>query len=121
MPRFLSVLLGDYVLRDPAGAPRGMVRIMIKWKYPFQAPADTLLGKQRKEADMKGNAMENSEQEKRQKEEIEVSQRPVAKPRVSATVILSKIIVFLRSQMLNMFSVSAKIVFLLFISSCLLA
>ncbi|XP_026209179.1 protein fantom [Anabas testudineus] len=72
---------GDYVLRDPAGAPRGMVRIMIKWKYPFQAPADTLLGKQRKEADMKGNAMENSEQEKRQKEEIEVSQRPVAKPR----------------------------------------
>lgn len=86
----LSVLPGDYVLRDPAGAPRGMVRIMIKWKYPFQPPADTLLGKQRKEADMQGSAMESTEQVERKKEEAEVSQRPVAKPRVKATIILTK-------------------------------
>ncbi|XP_077399963.1 protein fantom [Vanacampus margaritifer] len=33
-------ITGDYVLRDPAGGPRGTVRVLIKWKYPFQPPAN---------------------------------------------------------------------------------
>ncbi|KAM6949161.1 protein fantom [Aplochiton taeniatus] len=29
---------GDYVLRDVGGGPRGIVRVFIQWKYPFQPP-----------------------------------------------------------------------------------
>lgn len=72
---FLSLLPGDYVLRDAAGGPRGMVRVLIKWKYPFQPPGDDLLGRQRRPT-------ESSETEDRSREEAEVSQRPIAKPRV---------------------------------------
>ncbi len=58
------------MLRDPAGSPRGMARATLRWKYPFQSP----------EAPSK-------QREGVEKERIvpsaEVSQRPVAKPRVS--------------------------------------
>uniref|UniRef100_A0A3Q3EQF4 RPGR interacting protein 1 n=1 Tax=Labrus bergylta TaxID=56723 RepID=A0A3Q3EQF4_9LABR len=50
----------DFVLRDPAGGPRGMVRIMIRWKYPIQPSLDAVLGRQERE---------------------DTSQRPIAKPR----------------------------------------
>uniref|UniRef100_A0A087XFN7 RPGR interacting protein 1 n=1 Tax=Poecilia formosa TaxID=48698 RepID=A0A087XFN7_POEFO len=68
------VLSGDYVLRDPAGGPRGMVRVMLKWKYPFQPPLDGL------------RAMKSSQREKRRSEET--SQRPTAKQRVKPITIL---------------------------------
>ncbi|XP_060717635.1 protein fantom [Tachysurus vachellii] len=29
---------GSYVLRDPAGVPRGIVRVYIQWRYPFKSP-----------------------------------------------------------------------------------
>ncbi|XP_035282047.1 protein fantom [Anguilla anguilla] len=29
---------GDYVLRDAGGCPHGMVRVSLRWKYPFQPP-----------------------------------------------------------------------------------
>ncbi|XP_029944146.1 protein fantom [Salarias fasciatus] len=61
---------GDYVLRDAAGGPRGMVRVTMRWKYPFQPPADVSLSRQG------SKAMEI------RREEAEASQRPVAKPRV---------------------------------------
>ncbi|XP_034413660.1 protein fantom, partial [Cyclopterus lumpus] len=67
---------GDYVLRDPAGGPRGMVRVLIKWKYPFQPSADTVLVRQGRQD------MERSEKEERRKEEAKASQRPIAKPRI---------------------------------------
>ncbi|KAK7123988.1 hypothetical protein R3I93_022179 [Phoxinus phoxinus] len=51
---------GDYVLRDPAGSPRGMVRVTVRWKYPFQSPETQSLGAEK---------------------ERMVSRRPVAKPR----------------------------------------
>ncbi|XP_076026908.1 protein fantom [Genypterus blacodes] len=63
---------GDYVLRDPAGGPRGMVRVMIKWKYPFHPPTGTMMG----------SGGERNETEKGRTETAEASQRPVAKPRV---------------------------------------
>ncbi|XP_036969270.1 protein fantom isoform X2 [Acanthopagrus latus] len=66
---------GDYVLRDPAGGPRGMVRVMLKWKYPFQPSVDTVLERQER-------AMESTEQEERRREEAGASQRPTAKPRM---------------------------------------
>ncbi|XP_014867573.1 PREDICTED: protein fantom-like isoform X1 [Poecilia mexicana] len=69
---------GDYVLRDPAGGPRGMVRVMLKWKYPFQPPLDGLRGGW--EADDPHRAMKSSQREKRRSEET--SQRPTAKQRV---------------------------------------
>ena len=74
---FLSALPGDYVLRDPAGGPRGMVRIMIKWKYPFLPTADDSLVKQGRQ----NRATESTGTEERRREEEE-SQKPIAKPRV---------------------------------------
>nr|XP_033507909.1 protein fantom isoform X3 [Epinephelus lanceolatus] len=67
---------GDYVLRDPAGGPRGMVRVLIKWRYPFQPSADAALGGQGRQ----DREMESSEREQRRREEA--SQKPIAKPRV---------------------------------------
>ncbi|XP_068455715.1 protein fantom [Clinocottus analis] len=64
---------GDYVLRDPAGGPRGMVRVLIKWKYPFHPSVEPGLGTQ---------DMERSEKEERRREEAKASQRPIAKPRI---------------------------------------
>ncbi|XP_047456442.1 protein fantom isoform X2 [Mugil cephalus] len=73
---------GDYVLRDSAGGPRGMVRVMMKWKYPFQPTAGAAPGGQGRGADRQVRAMESTESEERRREEGEASQRPVAKPRV---------------------------------------
>ncbi|CAI5672519.1 unnamed protein product [Oreochromis niloticus] len=73
---------GDYVLRDPAGGPRGMVRVMMKWKYPFHPPVDPLLGRQGSRVDVQGRARESSEREERRREKDDASQRPIAKPRV---------------------------------------
>ncbi|KAL3046587.1 hypothetical protein OYC64_004554 [Pagothenia borchgrevinki] len=66
---------GDFVLRDPAGGPRGMVRVLIKWKFPYQPSADTVPSRQ-------DRGMESTEREERGREEAEASERPVAKPRV---------------------------------------
>ncbi|XP_075307000.1 protein fantom [Odontesthes bonariensis] len=71
---------GDYVLRDPAGGPRGMVRVMVKWKYPFHPPMDASQVSQVREVDEPGTAMESTEIEERRREEA--SRRPIAKPRV---------------------------------------
>ncbi|XP_024864266.1 protein fantom isoform X3 [Kryptolebias marmoratus] len=71
---------GDYVLRDPAGGPRGMVRVMLKWKYPFQPPVDALQGRQERGVEEQGRAMRSSQREERRREEG--SHRPIAKPRV---------------------------------------
>uniref|UniRef100_A0A3Q4GT27 RPGRIP1 C-terminal domain-containing protein n=1 Tax=Neolamprologus brichardi TaxID=32507 RepID=A0A3Q4GT27_NEOBR len=80
--KFLYILPGDYVLRDPAGGPRGMVRVMMKWKYPFQPPVDALLGRQGSRMNVQGRARESSEREERRREKDDASQRPIAKPRV---------------------------------------
>ncbi|XP_053199044.1 protein fantom, partial [Scomber japonicus] len=78
---------GDYVLRDPAGGPKGMVRIMLKWKYPFQPPADTVVGRPGRGVEKQGRAMERTEWEERRREEAEVPQRPIAKPRVKTQLL----------------------------------
>lgn len=52
-----------------------MVRVMMKWKYPFQPSVDTVMGSQ-------DRAMESSQREERRREKAEASQRPIAKPRV---------------------------------------
>ncbi|KAI3376547.1 hypothetical protein L3Q82_017002 [Scortum barcoo] len=85
---------GDYVVRDPAGAPRGMVRVMIKWKYPFQPSVDTTVGRQGRQ----DRVMESTEREERRREESEVSQRPIAKPRVK---VMSFILVCPETQLLE--------------------
>ncbi|CAM4721402.1 unnamed protein product [Leuciscus chuanchicus] len=59
---------GDYVLRDPAGSPRGMVRVTLRWKYPFQSP------------ETPSRQREGAEKE-RMVPSAEVAQRPIAKPR----------------------------------------
>lgn len=58
-----------------------MARVMIKWKYPFQPSVDTVLSRQ-------DRAMESTEREERRREEAEVSQRPIAKPRVKVTLFI---------------------------------
>ncbi|KAA0704990.1 X-linked retinitis pigmentosa GTPase regulator-interacting protein 1 [Triplophysa tibetana] len=40
---------GDFVLRDPAGNPRGMLRASLRWKYPFYAPESSLKQREREE------------------------------------------------------------------------
>lgn len=69
---------GDYVLRDPAGGPRGTVRVMLKWKYPFQLPVDALRGGQERGVEEQGRAMRSKEERRREED----SPRPIAKPRV---------------------------------------
>uniref|UniRef100_UPI003AAC66BA protein fantom n=1 Tax=Centroberyx gerrardi TaxID=166262 RepID=UPI003AAC66BA len=88
---------GDYVLRDPAGGPRGMVRLLIKWRYPFQPPADSLgrremdkakreTERQRRGVERQDRAMESPKREVRRREEAEEAQRPIAKPRVKTQI-----------------------------------
>ncbi|XP_020567331.2 protein fantom-like isoform X2 [Oryzias latipes] len=69
---------GDYVLRDPAGGPRGVVRVMVKWKYPFQPLMESLEDKPVKQVDEQRR--ESTEKKERQREDA--SQKPIAKPRV---------------------------------------
>ncbi|XP_050953570.1 protein fantom [Labeo rohita] len=60
---------GDYVLRDPAGNPRGMVRATLRWKYPFQSPEAP-------------SRQKDGAEKERMVPSAEVSQRPIAKPRL---------------------------------------
>ncbi|XP_038135061.1 protein fantom [Cyprinodon tularosa] len=69
---------GDYVLRDPAGGPRGMVRVMLKWKYPFQPPVDGFKERWGMETGEVDRIKSNKKEEERK---AEASQRPTAKPR----------------------------------------
>uniref|UniRef100_A0A3P9I0P9 RPGR interacting protein 1 n=1 Tax=Oryzias latipes TaxID=8090 RepID=A0A3P9I0P9_ORYLA len=69
--------LRDYVLRDPAGGPRGVVRVMVKWKYPFQPLMESLEDKPVKQVDEQRR--ESTEKKERQREDA--SQKPIAKPR----------------------------------------
>ncbi|KAI2649189.1 Protein fantom [Labeo rohita] len=59
----------DYVLRDPAGNPRGMVRATLRWKYPFQSPEAP-------------SRQKDGAEKERMVPSAEVSQRPIAKPRL---------------------------------------
>nr|XP_023692221.1 protein fantom-like [Paramormyrops kingsleyae] len=57
---------GDFVLRDSGGRPRGMVRVSLRWKYPFQSP----------EVSQTTKAIDREEQECSRQ-----LHRPTAKPR----------------------------------------
>ncbi|XP_071189487.1 protein fantom [Salvelinus alpinus] len=70
---------GDYVLRDTGGGPRGMVRVFIRWIYPFQPPEDST--QRHKEMDRMERAME------RRSERAEELPRPIAKPRVKSKAV----------------------------------
>lgn len=59
-----------------------MVRVMMKWKYPFQPAVDALLGQKGSRAGIQDRAPESSEREERRREKHDASQRPIAKPRV---------------------------------------
>ncbi|XP_029112235.1 protein fantom-like [Scleropages formosus] len=63
---------GDFVLRDTGGSPRGMVRVSLRWRYPFQAPEalQRLTDVGRDERQME-----------RRTEKSKTLQRPIAKPR----------------------------------------
>lgn len=67
-----------------------MARVMIKWKYPFQPSVETVLGRQGRQ----DRAMESTEREEKRREEAEVSQRPIAKPRVKVTLFILSVHVF---------------------------
>ncbi|KAM3857798.1 protein fantom-like [Diretmus argenteus] len=78
---------GDYVLRDQAGGPRGMARVLMKWRYPFRPPADSpgRRGMHRAEVGMErqGRGVKRQDRATESPErEAEELQRPVAKPRV---------------------------------------
>ncbi|XP_029616401.1 protein fantom [Salmo trutta] len=70
---------GDYVLRDTGGGPRGMVRVFIRWIYPFQPPEGST--QRHKEMDRMERAME------RRSERAEELPRPIAKPRVKSKAV----------------------------------
>ena len=56
-----------------------MVRVMVRWKYPFQPPGDARHGGRGRGADEQSRLMESLEKDERREE---APQRPVAKPRV---------------------------------------
>ncbi|XP_070291305.1 protein fantom [Salvelinus sp. IW2-2015] len=66
---------GDYVLRDTGGGPRGMVRVFIRWIYPFQPPEDST--QRHKEMDRMERGSERAEE----------LPRPIAKPRVKSKAV----------------------------------
>uniref|UniRef100_A0A3Q2CNW5 Protein fantom-like n=1 Tax=Cyprinodon variegatus TaxID=28743 RepID=A0A3Q2CNW5_CYPVA len=74
-----DILHYDYVLRDPAGGPRGMVRVMLKWKYPFQPPVDGFKERWGMETGEVDEMIKSNKKEEERK--AEASQRPTAKPR----------------------------------------
>lgn len=78
---------GDYVLRDPAGGPRGMVRVMLKWKYPFQPPVDGFKERWGMETGEVDEMIKSNKKEEERK--AEASQRPTAKPRAKVMPFLS--------------------------------
>lgn len=57
-----------------------MVRVMLKWKYPFQPPVDGLQGGWEKEMGKLDATMKHNQREKRRSDEV--PQRPTAKERV---------------------------------------
>ncbi|CAJ1086752.1 protein fantom [Xyrichtys novacula] len=69
---------GDYVLRDPSGTPQGMVRVMIKWKYPLHTSFDNLTVKQGR----KDRVMESTDSRERKKKKAKMSQMQKARPGV---------------------------------------
>ncbi|XP_064796283.1 protein fantom [Oncorhynchus masou masou] len=66
---------GDYVLRDTGGGRRGMVRVFIRWIYPFQPP--------------EGSTQRHKEMDRmeRRSERAEELPRPIAKPRVKSKAV----------------------------------
>lgn len=58
-----------------------MVRVMLKWKYPFHPPVEPVQGGEERGVEEQGRASRGTQREERRDE----SQRPVAKPRVKVT------------------------------------
>lgn len=54
-----------------------MVRVMLKWRYPFHPPVDPLQGGEERDVEEQDRATRRTQRERRDE-----SQRPVAKPRV---------------------------------------
>ncbi|KAM4612367.1 protein fantom [Polymixia lowei] len=89
---------GDYVLRDAGGGPRGLVRVLLKWRYPFQPPAGSLgwretdragreMERQQRGVERDDRAVESQKREMRRREEVDELQRPIAKPRVKTQIV----------------------------------
>ncbi|KAB5533057.1 hypothetical protein PHYPO_G00127260 [Pangasianodon hypophthalmus] len=66
---------GSYVLRDPAGVPRGIVRVHIQWRYPFQSPEALSRPTQKRKTERDGKRLKNIE------DKTQVSPRSIAKLR----------------------------------------
>lgn len=79
----MSPPTGDYVFRDPAGNPRGVVRVLMRWKYPFQPPVGAV-------SDMDDGVTDVHEREERRRER-DASHKPVAKPRVKVLTASKKL------------------------------
>lgn len=60
-----------------------MVRVMVKWKYPFQPLMESLEDKPVKQVDEQRR--ESTEKKERQREDA--SQKPIAKPRVKVRLL----------------------------------
>lgn len=80
----LSPPTGDYVFRDPAGNPRGVVRVLMRWKYPLQPPVGAV-------SDADYGVTDSYKREERRRERDEASHKPVAKPRVKVLTASKKL------------------------------
>lgn len=61
-----------------------MVRVMMRWKYPFQPSVDAVLDKD-------DGATDGHKMEERRRERDEASDKPVAKPRVKVLTASKKL------------------------------
>ncbi|XP_034532655.1 protein fantom [Notolabrus celidotus] len=69
---------GDYVLRDPSGIPRGMFRVMIRWKHPLHPSLDSALGRRGRE----DRGLESIDSKERRRREAEIPLTPKTRPGV---------------------------------------
>ena len=68
-------------MRDAAGGPRGVVRLLIKWKYPFKATHEE------REQGMRQEEAESGEKRTGEKKREE---KPIAKPRLKVSDLLNQ-------------------------------
>ncbi|XP_047006286.1 X-linked retinitis pigmentosa GTPase regulator-interacting protein 1 isoform X2 [Ictalurus punctatus] len=75
---------GCYVLRDPAGIPRGIVSVHIQWRYPFQSPEALFRPTQKWKIERDGKWLKNVE------DKTQASPRSIAKLRPEPSNLLLK-------------------------------
>lgn len=86
------MLAGDYTLRDSAGGTKGIVRLALKWKYPFQLAKTPQYHREREHPEGEIPRVKKRELVDKGRD---TTPRPIAKPRLKVNVLNSNNIIYL--------------------------